>query len=86
MVRRPVATSTVENKEWTIEIRRDSKPDEPFTAILVFNITSQNGVVTGEVWEGIDRKFLSAVTGTHNPLPGTNPGLWSLSSSGETLT
>ena len=69
--KRPVATSTIENKEWTIEIKRDAKSGEPFTAILVFNITSQNGVVTGEVWEGLDRKFLSAVTGTHEPLPGT---------------
>ena len=69
---RPVATSTVEMKEWTIELKRDPQPGKPsFGATLVFNLSIQNGVVSGEVWDGIERRFLSTVTGTHKPLPGT---------------
>ncbi|HEV7745467.1 MAG TPA: hypothetical protein VGO56_10765 [Pyrinomonadaceae bacterium] len=63
-------TSRVENKEWTIEISRDSQPGEqPFVAVLVFSLNAQNEVVTGEVWHGVERRFLSKVKGTHRPLP-----------------
>lgn len=66
-----VAMSPVEAKEWTIEIQRDSQPgDQPFAATLVFDINAQNEVVTGKVWDGVERRFLSTVKGTHKPLPG----------------
>lgn len=69
--RHAVATSPVETKEWTIEIKRDLQPGEsPFVATLVFDLNAQNEVVTGKVWDGIDRRFLSTVKGTHKPLPG----------------
>lgn len=65
-----VATST-EAKEWTIEIKRDSQPGKPpFTATLVFNLNAQNEVITGQVWDGVERRLLSTVKGTHKPLPG----------------
>ncbi len=67
---RPVVTGTVENKEWTIELKRDPDPGKPsFGATLVFNLNIRNGVVSGEVWEAVERRFLSTVTGTHKPLP-----------------
>jgi len=64
-----LATSPEDLKEWTIELKRDSEPDEPPFATLVFRLDVQDGVVTGQVWEGIDRQFISTVTGTHEPLP-----------------
>jgi len=74
-----VATSTVENKEWTIEIKRDPQPGEPpFEATLVFNLNIQNGVVSGEVWDGVEHQFLSTVTGTLKPLPGVENGFLAL--------
>ena len=67
-----VATSPVETKEWTIEIKRDSQPDEPpFAATLVFDLTPRNEVVTGKVWDAVDRRFLSTVKGTHTPIQGS---------------
>ena len=64
-----LATSPEDLKEWTIELKRDSEPDEPPFATLVFRLDVQDGVVTGQVWEGVDRQFISTVTGTHEPLP-----------------
>lgn len=65
--------SPVQNKEWTIEIERDSQPGRPtFVATLVFRLNTQNGVVTGQVWDGVERRLLSSVTGTHKPLPGAD--------------
>jgi hypothetical protein len=62
---------TEEKQEWTIELIREPKPYEtPFTAILVFKLSDQNGIVTGTVSEAIDARFLSTVTGTHQPLAG----------------
>ena len=70
--RPPAPTTTVGITEWTIELIRDAHPNKlPFAATLIFNLTSQNGVVSGDVWEGIDRKFLSPVKGTHELKPGT---------------
>ncbi|HSE16266.1 MAG TPA: hypothetical protein VLB46_04390 [Pyrinomonadaceae bacterium] len=64
-------TTTLETKEWTIELKRDSsQTDEPPFATLVFRLDTQNGVVTGEVWNGIESQFISTVTGTHEPVPG----------------
>lgn len=64
-----------ENQEWTIDINRESALTQPaFRAILVFNLHTQNGIVTGTVSEGIEGRTLSAVTGTHQPLPGI--ALW----------
>jgi len=66
-----VDTTMLENKEWTIEIKRDSQRGKPsFEATLVFIVTTQNGIVTGQVWEGVDSHLLSTVTGTYTPLPG----------------
>jgi len=68
-----VATSIVENKEWTIDIKRDAATGEPeFAATLVFRLDMENEVVTGQVWNGIDRQLLSTVKGTRKPLPGLN--------------
>jgi hypothetical protein len=60
----------MENKEWTIDIKRDSPVEPQFAATLVFSLNDQDGVVTGQVWNGIERKLLSDVSGTHKPLPG----------------
>lgn len=69
--RRVVDTAmTPATKEWTIEIRRDARTgDESFLATLVFHLETQNGVVTGRVWDGVDLTFLSDVRGTHQPSP-----------------
>lgn len=73
------ATSTTENKEWTIDIKRDAPAGEPqFTATLVFSLDIQDGVVTGQVWNGIDREFLSAVSGTCKQLPDLNQSIVAL--------
>lgn len=65
-----VAASLVQTKEWTIEINRDAQPGVPaFTATLVFDLITQNEVVTGKVWDGVERRFLSTVKGTHKRLP-----------------
>jgi hypothetical protein len=74
-----VATSPVETKEWTIEIRRDPQPAEPqFVATLVFDLNAQNEIVTGQVWDGVERRLLSKVKGTHKLLPGTEQSFMSL--------
>ena len=74
-----VAASTTENKEWTIDIKRDAPAGEPqFTATLVFSLDIQDGVVTGQVWNGVDREFLSAVNGTCKPVPGLNQSIVAL--------
>ena len=71
--RRLAETSSLESKEWTIEIVRDLQADKPaFVATLVFSLSTQNGIVTGQVWDGIERRLLSTVNGTHQPLPGTD--------------
>jgi hypothetical protein len=63
-------TSPVENKEWTIEMSGDSQSGKsPFSATLVFRLNTQDGIVTGEVWEGVEPRRLSKVSGTHQPLP-----------------
>jgi len=55
--------------EWTIQVQRDSKPNEPdLAATLVFCLNDDNGVVTGEVSNGTEAQFLSTVTGTHQAL------------------
>jgi hypothetical protein len=70
---RSMATITDDMKEWTIEIKGDSQPGEPpFTATLVFTLKTQDGVVTGEVWDGIRGQPLSTVQGRHEPLPGAD--------------
>ena len=70
---------SIETKEWTIEITRDSQPGKPpFTATLVFNLNAQNEVVTGQVWDGVERRLLSTVTGTHKPLAGADQSFMSL--------
>ena len=62
---------TRETQEWTIQLNRESKASEaPFTAILVFKLSDQNGIVTGTVSEGIDGRCLSTVTGTHQSVAG----------------
>src|SRR5690242_20757460 len=74
-----VATRIVENKEWTIEIKRDSQPGEPpFVATLVFSLNAQNELVTGQVWDGIAHRFLSMVKGTYKPLPGAEESFLAL--------
>lgn len=74
-----VATSPVETKEWTIEIKRDSRPAEPqFVATLVFNLNAQNEIVTGQVWDGVESRLLSTVKGTHKPLPGAEQSFMAL--------
>src|SRR5262249_3326594 len=66
-----IVPPTVDNKEWTIDIKGDSQPGQaPFTATLIFKLPVQDGAVTGEVWEGVTPQRLSNVTGTHKPLPG----------------
>lgn len=60
-------------KEWTIEIKRDPQPGKaPFEATLVFKLTNLNGIITGQVWDGVDGQLLSAVTGTYQPSPDGN--------------
>jgi hypothetical protein len=55
--------------EWTIEMKRDPKPNEPeLRRTLVFCLNAQNGVVTGEVSDGAEGQFLSTVTGEQSPL------------------
>ncbi|HEY6803977.1 MAG TPA: hypothetical protein VI306_10395 [Pyrinomonadaceae bacterium] len=74
-----LVTSIADNKEWTIEMKRDSQPGEPdFVAILVFRLDSQDGVVTGQVWDGVENQFLSKVKGTYKPLPGADPWFMAL--------
>ena len=64
-------TTNEDLKEWTIEINRESQAGQPpFVATLIFNLTVRDGVVTGQVWDGVDRRLLSDVKGTHRPLPG----------------
>jgi len=65
-----LATTTPEIKEWTIELTRDSERPEPSFATLVFKLITQNGIITGEVWDGIENQLISTVRGTHVPLPG----------------
>lgn len=70
---------TAEKQEWTIQVTRESKADEaPFNAILVFKLSAQNGIVTGTVSEGVEGRFLSMVTGTHQPLAGIEAGFMTL--------
>lgn len=72
-------TTSTETKEWTIDIKRDAPAGAPqFTATLVFRLDIQDGVVTGQVWNGVDREFLSAVTGTCKALPGLNQSIVAL--------
>ena len=74
-----VETTAMENKEWTIELKRDSKPGKsPFEATLVFNLNAQNGIITGQVWEGTEPQLLSPVTGTYKPLPGDHRWLMTI--------
>jgi len=62
-------------KEWTIDLKGDPKPNQPaFAATLVFDLNIQDGVVTGQVREGVENRVLSSVTGTHQPLAGTDNG------------
>lgn len=69
----------VENQEWTLDIIRESKLNQPaFRAILVFNLRAENGIVTGTVSEGVEGRLLSAVNGTHQPLPGIAPWFMTL--------
>ena len=61
---------TAATKEWTIEMKRDAKlGEESLFATLVFHLETQNGVVTGRVWEAVDLTALSTVRGTHQPSP-----------------
>jgi hypothetical protein len=62
-----------ESQEWTIDMIRETKLNESaFAAVLVFRLDEQDGIVTGTVSEGIERRFLSTVTGIHQPLLGVD--------------
>lgn len=57
------------DREWTIDMVREAGLNESaFRAILVFNLHTENGIITGTVSEGIEGQLLSAVTGTYQPL------------------
>jgi hypothetical protein len=67
---RSIATITEDAKEWTIQIKSDSRlGNPPLEATLIFTLTEQNGVVTGEVRDGVANQYLSQVQGIHQPLP-----------------
>jgi len=75
----PVEPVEPESQEWTIVIKPDSQPGKaPFEATLVFDITTQNGIVTGQVSDGVEGRLLSTVTGTHTLSPDGSTGVMTL--------
>jgi len=58
-------TCTGEEREWTIEMRSDSRPE---SETLIFCLNNQGGVVTGNVSDGVERTFVSTVQGTHKTI------------------
>jgi hypothetical protein len=61
-------------EEWTIAMISDSATNASEQRIVVFCVDVNDGIITGEVTEVVngEAKLLSAVTGTHELLPGTN--------------
>jgi len=57
------------NEEWTIETVTDARPNRPSTTqILVFCLSIDQGMITGEVADGVTGQVLSLVKGTRESL------------------
>ena len=56
-------------EEWTIRTITDAQPGRPSTeGFLVFRLSVDEGIITGEVSDGLSGEFLSSVNGTRQSL------------------
>ena len=56
-------------EEWTIRTLTDARPGRPTAeAFLVFRLSVDEGIITGEVSDGVSGQFLSEVNGTRQSL------------------